>query len=534
MSRLKSPDLPIDRYSAPQAAAGAALLVLGAVFWRQPWTAVPVMMIGTVLLSTFLLRHRQAETLARRLCGDEGAPSLLTALKGIEAQMQGVQHRLGALHPVTGLPTRERLHQEITADIGAGRQPHLLAAIRLADFDRLASFDRAAANHALCVFAERLRSAVKPVHIIAQTDRDCFSIWFRTGGDLDAALAELRAVIYVAAQEFAAGNRVLTPSIEAGSVRYPEDGADGAQLLLSVSAALAPASGALEDLAAYAPASQAAARERFVLEQDLAQAIAQDQLALAFQPVVDLACSRLIGAEALLRWTHPTLGAIAPSRFIPIMESIGLSERLGLWVLNAACREARRWRDEGLTELKVAVNLSARQLLDPELCTKVDRTLRRHGLGDGVLELELTETAAMTDASRTLQLFGELRKMGVSLAIDDFGTGYSSLSYLKNLPFDKLKIDREFVTGLDGRRDSQAICKALIELSRGLGLQVLAEGAETSAEVSTLRALGCDLFQGYFFSKPVPGDDFLCLALDPSWTKRLHAFSPPPLALDAA
>jgi len=190
---------------------------------------------------------------------------------------------------------------------------------------------------------------------------------------------------------------------------------------------------------------------------------------------------------------------ISPARFIPILEDADLIDEIGRWTLNAACREMRRWQRRGLAGVKVAVNLSARQLRDPSLKQTIQRTLARHKVRPQALELELTETAATEDSERTFALFGELRGLGVSLAIDDFGSGYSSLSYLKNLPFDKLKIDREFVVDVHLRRDSQAICRSLVELTRGLGLEILAEGVESGEEVETLRLLGCACFRLLFF-----------------------------------
>jgi EAL domain-containing protein (putative c-di-GMP-specific phosphodiesterase class I) len=194
---------------------------------------------------------------------------------------------------------------------------------------------------------------------------------------------------------------------------------------------------------------------------------------------------------------------------------------IGLWVLNAACREAGGWREQGLKDLKMAVNLSARQLQDPELSSIIVRTLERHGLAAQNLELELTETAAMEDSARTRELFHQLRGLGVGVAIDDFGSGYSSLSYVKNLPFSKLKIDREFVMAVDERRDSRAICAALVELARGLDITVLAEGVESGGEVDTLRELGCSMFQGFFFGRPITASSFLDTVTDPRWLARL-------------
>ncbi|MFS0738332.1 GGDEF domain-containing phosphodiesterase [Sphingomonas sp. 1P06PA] len=463
----------------------------------------------------------------RHLAGliEDGAASgglhrLITAL---DARLEAVRHRTMPIHPVTRLVTREPLFAAIESVARDPAAPRLLGVIRLIDHDRIAAFDQAAANRVLIGFAKRLAGAVPRGVLLAQVDRDAFALWFGDcDGDCDSQAAQLRSILFVAAQELDDVGTILTPTIAAGSACWPEDGAAPAMLLAQAVAALIECSSdAAGGLAPGRAEERAAARERFVLEQDLAQAIAEDQLTMFFQPVVDLARGRIVGAEALLRWEHPTLGNVSPARFIPVVEAIGLGERYGLWVLNTAAREARRWRDAGHADFKMAVNLSARQLLDDQLATKIARTLDRHGLPANAIELELTETAAMADASRTLNLFGTLRAMGISLAIDDFGSGYSSLSYLKNLPFDKLKIDREFVSGIDTRPDSRAICAALIALGNGLGLRVLAEGVETETEVAALRALGCGLFQGYHFARPLAGDDFLALAEDPAFLARL-------------
>jgi Amt family ammonium transporter len=534
MFRLIASELGFRKTAAVSTASGAALVGFGAMFLPKFALAIPLLAAGAGLLLWRILEDWEIQRLIFRLAESDQPRSTMAALRQLEDTMRTVRHRLNDLHPLTDLPTQERLRGEIGADIATGDEPHLLGAVRLVDFDRLASFDRAAADEALIAFAARLRGAVKATHLVGQVDRDCFCIWFRTAGDLDAALAEFRAVLYVSAQPFQAGSRMLNPSLEASSTRYPQDGADPVQLLFGSAAALAPTSGALAEPSTHDPARKREAEQQYELEQGLAEAIEEDRLAMVFQPVVDATRGRLMGAEALLRWTHPTLGTISPTRFIPMMETMGLSDRFGFWVLNTACREAKRWREAGLDQLKVAVNLSARQLLDPQLCTKVERTLRRHDLAASALELELTETAAMADAAWTQKVFEDIRDLGVSLAIDDFGTGYSSLSYLKNLPFNKLKIDREFVRQVDRHRDSQAICKALIELGRGLDLLVLAEGVEAPAEVLTLQQLGCDVFQGYLFSKPRSAEEFFKLAFDDAWIGACLVAPSPSQALDAA
>ncbi|MDP1875506.1 bifunctional diguanylate cyclase/phosphodiesterase [Phenylobacterium sp.] len=504
----------------PAMAAGCALG--GWLIAKDAFAGVVILTAALALLGIILgeqiVLARWAEEILGQPAGD------LREVIGIAAaRLEALDHRTTYTHPVTGLPTREPLCETIAADVAAGPPPRLLGVIRFVDFDRLAGFDHALANRALEQFACRLVSVTQAGRLVAQVDRDGFAIWFGAV-DIEAARAEFQAIAYVTGHEMEIDGGRITPALEISAVSFPQQGKDGLTLLLRATAALSRPEGVEGgEVRLLSPHTAEAAREQFMLEQDLAQAIAEDQLTMVFQPVVDLAAGRMMGAEALLRWDHPLLGAVSPARFIPVVEALGLSERYGLWVLNAACREARRWADEGAVGMRVAVNLSARQLLDPGLKTKIERTLARHGLGAEALELELTETATMADAERTFHLFGELRAMGVSLAVDDFGSGYSSLSYLKNLPFDKLKIDREFVAQIDQRRDSRAICRALIELGRGLDLLVLAEGVETEAEVACLRSLGCHVFQGYHFSRPLSGEAFLALATDAEWRKRLSA-----------
>lgn len=452
----------------------------------------------------------------------EGADALAVVLGQVArlgAKADALQHRWVQRQPVTGLPTREYLLLEIAEDLERAPPPTLLGAIRFADYNRLSSFDPAEAELALRAFADRLVGAIGKDRPVAQVDRDCFAIWFR-GSEPRNAAVELQAICYALGTEIAAGERRLVPEIEVGTALYPDAGTDAAALVTRALVTLAKTN-AGGRIAPSPGKSAAIARERFALEQDLRHAIGREQLFLEFQPVVDLSKGALIGAEALLRWRHPQAGMISPGRFIPILEDSNLASEIGMWTLNAACREARGWQRRGVDGLKVAVNLSATQLRDDGLEQMIRRTLDRHRLRPQALELELTETAAAEDAERTFALFSEFRAMGISLAIDDFGSGYSSLSYLKNLPFDKLKIDREFIVDVHRRKDSQAICASLVELARGLGISVLAEGVENAEELRFLRGIGCDIFQGFYFSKPLGADDFIRRAADPAWQERL-------------
>lgn len=528
----------IEASVRPGFGAKAAALALGAA---APWAGFalfgagasgPVLPILALIVSAgcalglarLLAPVAQAARELRSLAIEDGADpasfdraDALAAIRigaaHLSQRVQSLQHRWLWRHPLTGLAVRETLIQSIAEDLGGAVRPGLLGAVRFADFNRLAAFDPATADLALKQFAERLAASLGPGRPLAQVDRDSFAIWFGDAAP-DAAEIELKAICYALGAEISAGELVLIPEIEVGTALCPGDAADPAGLVNHALVSLArPGAGR----PSAAPGGSAhLARERFAIEQELRLAIGRDQLEMAFQPVIDLGRG-VIGAEALLRWRHPDWGMVSPSRFIPIVEDADLIDEIGRWTLNAACRETRRWQSRGLKRLKVAVNLSAAQLRDPELKQTIQRTLERHRLRAGALELELTETAAAKDAGRTLALFRELRALGVSLAIDDFGSGYSSLSYLKNLPFDKLKIDREFVVDVDKRGDSQAICRSLIELARGLGLTILAEGVERWAEVETLQRLGCRIFQGFVFSEPVDSDQFIEIALDPQW-----------------
>jgi EAL domain-containing protein (putative c-di-GMP-specific phosphodiesterase class I)/GGDEF domain-containing protein len=448
----------------------------------------------------------------------DAAGRLLTDVRRLAGQFEALRDRLRHRHPVTKLPTREPFLATLAEDVRETTHTSVLGVIRFADYDRLAAFDQAAADRVLAAFAARLAGAVAKTRPLAQVDRDTFAIWFAGVDGPQVAAGELGAIAYALGQEIDDGEVKVTPDVGLSAAIHPDDGADPLTLLTRAIAAL-PKSGQLAGgrLNFFSAESSTAARTRFSLEQSLRHAISREQLLLHFQPVVDLAAGRVVGAEALLRWRHPDRGLVSPGEFIPILEETGMMDEVGLWVLNTACRQARVWEDVGLAGLKMAVNLSARQFRDPALNNMIMGTLERHGLAPERLELELTETATMEDAKHTRQLFGELRSLGVSVAIDDFGTGYSSLSYLKNLPFSKLKIDREFVTDVHQRRDSHAICTALVELARGLDILVLAEGVETREEADTLRQLGCSMFQGFFFARPLAAEDFARTVTDPDW-----------------
>ncbi len=447
---------------------------------------------------------------------------LMANLETMTARMEALNARVSR-HAVTGLPMREELLGAMAQELAFATTPAVLGLVRVANFSHLLAFDPGAAERMLAVLARRASDAMGADRPVAQVDRDCFAVWFGVGVEPKAAAAQLETLSYLLAREVQDQKFAISPDIQLGSALYPVDADEPASLLNRAFVSLArPQRTAEGGLAFFAKPSAKQARRRFFLEQDLRHAVRRGELALHYQPFVDLAMCRVVGAEALLRWESPHHTVSSPAQIVPVLEETGLVHEFGLWALNAACRQVRGWRELG-QDLKVAVNLSVRQLRDSSLPSAFKQIVASHGLATSQIELELTETAAMEDAAGTLAMFEQLREAGFSLAIDDFGSGYSSLSYLRRLPFQKLKIDREFVSHVDERADSRSICRALIDLTAGLELSVLAEGVERHEEIETLHTLGCSTFQGYYFSRPLAPANFIAAVTDPEWLARLSS-----------
>ena len=428
----------------------------------------------------------------------------------IEQRMAALNHRLADAHPVSGLPMREALLAQMNADRGG-----ILGAIAFADFDRLTAFDPALGERMFAASVARLRAMLPPDRFIAQVDRGHVGLWFGTGTDEASARAQLDAIGYALGEEIEDSGTTIVPQVRIRLARFDEaEEIEAGAFLARTLASFTLANGTVASADLPAMDYAGLARDRYALEQDLRQTISRRELRLDFQPLIDAGMGRVCGAEALIRWDHPIRGTISPTRFIPIVEAMGMASEIGMWALNAAAREAQGWAAQGLGQLRVAVNVSGLQLERDDLPILVQRTLERHELGASALEIELTESVATSDAEHCRRIFQGLREMGVKLAVDDFGTGYSGFSSLRALAFDKIKIDREFVTGVDARTDSQAICQSIVALGRGLGIRVLAEGVERREEYEWLRRHGCQHFQGYYFARPMSGEAFVAFVRD--------------------
>ncbi len=441
------------------------------------------------------------------------------AINFLVARAQQHELRDFRIHSVTGVPTREVLIARMASDMSG-----TLLVLACRDYDRLCLFDPALGDRVLLRMVERLQGMLASLRLIAQIDRAHLAVWFGPDVSEGSAHVESHAIHYALSDRIIENEREILPDIALRRTRFDATQGTPEAAVSGTLSAFAVTTDSSEDQAVVDAVLAAQTRELFSVEQDLRQAIARGELHMVFQPLFDADQDRFCGAEALIRWSHPLHGEISPTRFVPVMERAGITHEISLWALNYALREARGWRAAGCDGLKVAVNLSGRDLEVEALPSMIERTLARHGLTPDALEIELTESVALADGDRTASFCHALRAMGVAVAIDDFGTGYSSLSALRALRFDKLKIDRSFVTDVDQRRDSQAICSALLALGCGLGIKVLAEGVETPAEYAWLRAQGCCFFQGYHFARPLAPEDFVSFVSGP----LRHTTSAPP------
>lgn len=435
-----------------------------------------------------------------------------TLMADAHQALQHLDETLEALEFIdeaSGLPNRKRFLSQVQDRIAHG-QPFAVVIVRVTNLARIEeSIDGERAELAARSLAQRLKMTGYFCDQLSRVGPSKFGCIVRLNDEFDtwaATAARLRAQLKLCTGEMPLGELRFQPQLLGGLAVFPDDGAQ-AEALIDAAIAAASMAGPAQVML-HSPDARRHALEQLQLEQDLRRALERSEFVLHYQPVFDLQAGRATGAEALLRWNHPERGLLLPGAFIHTAEASDLIEPLGLWVIREACRQLGAWNRAGLPGLRMAVNVSARQFLDPYLGQHLREAIAAAGIAPEQLEIELTESVAMVDHEHTCRVFSALRSEGVGVSIDDFGTGYASMSYLRKLPFDKLKIDREFVTDVHRSREGQAICGALIELARGLGLRVLAEGVEQEEEVRYLAQHGCDLFQGYYFARPVPAAQF--------------------------
>jgi diguanylate cyclase (GGDEF)-like protein/PAS domain S-box-containing protein len=417
-------------------------------------------------------------------------------------------HFLAHHDALTGLANRASFDHRLDLEIEAHRKSQQRFAVLCLDLDRFKEvndvFGHSAGDHLLRKAAELLKDVLADGQMIARLGGDEFAVIMPALRDPVQA-GRLAECLLQALEGEQDGSPFDLVSVSIGIAVYPDDASGRAALLSNADAALYRAK--KEGRGTYRffeSVMSEEVRERRMIEHDLRQAIEKGEMAIAYQPQTHIGTQEITGFEALLRWKHPVRGDMSPAVFIPIAEEGGAILKLGEWVLREACREAAQWD----RPLKIAVNVSALQINNPNFVPLMQDILRETGLAAGRLELEVTESVLIRDPERALQTLTQLKAIGVSIAMDDFGTGYSSLSNLRNFPFDKIKIDRSFVRAIDINKQAATIVRAVLGLGRGLGLPVIAEGVETSGELAVLNAEGCREAQGYFFGRPAPIEAF--------------------------
>lgn len=433
--------------------------------------------------------------------------------------------KLAYFDSLTELPNRQHFFDMLAASIEEARQIDGKVAVIYLDLDDFKkvndSYGHNVGDELLCAVAKRFRHATrkddalgcnvceKTIPEPSRLGGDEFTFLLTRLHDVGEAEKIARRILQVLIEPYPLADREIriTPSL--GVAVYPDDGAGPEQLLTRADMAMyqAKRSGP-GSIRFYSEEVGAQHLNRINLERDLSHALANDQLQVVYQPKVDLLSKRIVGAEALLRWHHPERGMVSPGEFIPLAEDTGLIVPIGNWVLRKVCHQLAAWYGDGKCQVPVAVNVSAKQLAQGGFLSTVQDCLETAGIGAETLELELTESSLMQDTELAVAVLKSLRSHNIRVSLDDFGTGYSSLSYLKRFPLDALKIDQGFVRDIEVDPDDAAIVSAIIALAGSLGMDVIAEGVETPAQVTFLRDHGCRLAQGYLFSRPIPADEF--------------------------
>ena len=438
----------------------------------------------------------------------EGTFVDITERKVAEERVQSLAY----YDALTGLPNRILLRDRLSNALATARRQNHKVALLFLDLDRFKiindSLGHSVGDLLLQAIAERLKRCAREQDTVSRLGGDEFLIVLTNVKDIpDVAVAAERFMDAMTA-EFVIQGHSLSISCSLGISIFPEHGADSETLIKNADAAMYRAKeGGRNNFQFFTVDMSAQAVERLTLESGLRLALGKKELFLVYQPQMNIATGKIIGLEALLRWQHPTLGLVPPDKFIRIAENSGLIMPIGEWVLRTACSQARKWQDEGLTAVSVAVNVSAVQFRQEDFPEIVRRVLHETGLAPQYLELELTESLLLSNADVAFSVLRQLTAMGLRLAIDDFGTGYSSFSYLKKFTVSKLKIDRSFIRDIAVNPDDMAITTAIISMAKSLNLKVIAEGVENEAQMSLLRAHQCDEIQGYYFCKPLAADE---------------------------
>jgi diguanylate cyclase (GGDEF)-like protein/PAS domain S-box-containing protein len=417
---------------------------------------------------------------------------------------------------LTELPNRSLFRQTLNKALQRAERSGRMLSILFFDLDRFKNINDSlghdAGDEVLRAVAERLRACVRKIDTVARFGGDEFAVLTEGLTTEDQASTVARKILEALSKPMILAGRQYRPGASIGISTYPTDGHDAQSLLKNADIAMYRAKeegrGTFQF---YSEQLNTHSVQRLELESNLSNALNNREFVLYYQPKVDLGTGRITGLEALIRWVSPQLGFVPPGDFIAVAEETGLIVPVGRWVAQTACVQNRAWQKGGLPQLRIAINISARQMTDKGLVEFISETVSKTGLTAESLELEITESAVMSNQERAEQVLNEFKQLGFHLTMDDFGTGYSSLAYLKRFPFDSVKIDQSFVRGIPESKDDEAIVEAIIAMAHSLQLKVVAEGVETKEQSDFLRTHGCDQIQGYYFSKPIPANEIVKL-----------------------
>ena len=447
------------------------------------------------------------------LVGIIGVSTDISERKALEAELE----RRASHDLLTGLPNRRALVDRIGQALlrmRRGKEGRKVGVLFM-DLDRFKTINDSLGHQAgdglLVAVAERLRNRLRPEDVLARFGGDEFAVLLEDTAGASEAIRVAQRIADSLREPFTVDDFQVSVSTSVGIAlgsAHTNDDPEG--MLRNADAAMYRAKEQGPGrYAVFDPAMQARAQERLEVETELRQALERAEFVLYYQPEVSLHNGSMVGFEALLRWQHPERGLLKPSAFVPIAEETDLITPIGRWVLEEACQQAKRWQEEHplASPMTMEVNLSSKQLRRQGLVRTVEEALARADLEAHTLALDITESVLIKASEDDVQALEALKKMGIRLYLDDFGTGYSSLSYLKRLPVDRVKVDRSFVKGLGENATDTALVRMIIDLCHILGVEVLAEGVETSEQAALLRDMGCDLGQGYYFAGPLPGEE---------------------------
>ncbi|MGV8866323.1 MAG: EAL domain-containing protein [Janthinobacterium svalbardensis] len=437
---------------------------------------------------------------------------LLIAVARDISERRQAQERLKHLahyDGLTGLPNRSLFYQTLAQAVELAQEKSWRIVVLFIALDRFKSINdtlgAALGDELLRQFSNRLVECVRLRDTVGRLGNDEFALILSMSRNQQEAVAVANQVREALRAPFDLRGHAATLTASIGIAMYPDDATDPETLIKYANTAMGGAKQAGRDGYRFFTAGMnVQVLARLDLELALRHALEHEQFILYYQPKVDLRTGRISGVEALLRWRRPGYGLVAPAEFVPVLEDTGLIVRVGSWVIQAACRQIAEWRDSEVGPVRVAVNVSSRQFAEGDLEGEVTRALAQHKVAPELLELELTETALMSNAERTIVVLGKLKKIGVKVAIDDFGTGYSSLAYLQRFPIDKLKIDIAFVRNITSNPNDAAIALAIVSMAHSLKLSVVAEGVESRPQLEYLRRNRCDEIQGFYFSRALP------------------------------